>query len=133
MFRSASACWSTTADTSVSHCRSDVFFAAVSRADNSLSVRYGRPARYASCRARSPSLNTTRAQPNALRQRGPVPRPRVKTVVIPKLHPSSMTGHGHVTNTPTDTAFDTAFTHYAHLVFVTKDRHPVSTHGTRNR
>ena len=40
--------------------------AAVSRADSSRSVRYGSPAAKASCRARSPSLNTTRAQPNAL-------------------------------------------------------------------
>jgi hypothetical protein len=64
-FRSASACWSTTADTSPSHCRCGVFLAAVSRADSSASVTYGRPASRACCRARSPSLNTTRAQPNA--------------------------------------------------------------------
>ena len=64
-FRSASACWSTTADTSPSHARSGVALAAVSRADSSASVRYGCPAACASCRARSASLNTTRAQPNA--------------------------------------------------------------------
>ena len=65
VFRSASACWRTTAATSPSQARSGVAFAAVSRADSSLSVMYGRPAWYASCRARSPSLNTTRAHPNA--------------------------------------------------------------------
>jgi hypothetical protein len=57
--------WRTTADTSPSHARSGVFFAAFNRADNSASVTYGRPAAYASCLSRSASLNTTRAQPNA--------------------------------------------------------------------
>jgi hypothetical protein len=63
--RSASACCSTTDDTSPSQARSGLALAAVSRADSSPSVRYGRPAACASCRAHSPSLNTTRAQPNA--------------------------------------------------------------------
>jgi hypothetical protein len=65
-FRSASACWSTTADTSPSQARSGVALAAVSRADNSASVIYGCPSSNAARRAYSPSLNTTRAQPNAL-------------------------------------------------------------------
>ena len=63
--RSASACCSTTADTSPSQARSRVALAAVSRADSSPPVRYGCPAACASCRAASASLNTTRAQPNA--------------------------------------------------------------------
>ena len=66
VFRSARDCWSTTADTSPSHARPGVAFDAVSRADSSPSVIYGCPAACASCRARSPSLNTTRAHPNAL-------------------------------------------------------------------
>src|ERR1700759_2625994 len=41
--RSASACWSTTADTSLSQARSGVALAAVSRTDNSASVIYGCP------------------------------------------------------------------------------------------
>jgi hypothetical protein len=56
----------TTADTSPSHARSGVALTAVSRADISASVMYGSPFACASCRARSPSLNTTRAHPNAL-------------------------------------------------------------------
>jgi len=64
-FRSARACWRTTAETSPSHARSGVALAAVSRADSSPSVGYGNPAWCASCRAASPSLNTTRAHPNA--------------------------------------------------------------------
>ena len=41
-------------------------FAAVSRADSSASVTYGSPAAYACLPgAAAPSLNTTRAQPNA--------------------------------------------------------------------
>ena len=48
--RSASACWSTTADTSPSQARSGVTLAAVSRADSSASVMYGSPAANASCR-----------------------------------------------------------------------------------
>src|SRR5262249_21202629 len=43
-FRSASACWSTTEETPFSHARSGSFLIAVSRADRSLSVRYGPPA-----------------------------------------------------------------------------------------
>ena len=65
MFRSATDCWRITAETSPSHARSGVAFAAVSRADRSASVMYGCPASCASCRAARPSLNTTRVQPNA--------------------------------------------------------------------
>ena len=65
-FRSARACWSTTEETSPSQARSGTALAAVSWADNSASVMYGSPAANASSRARSASLNTTRAQPNAL-------------------------------------------------------------------
>ncbi len=65
VFRSARACWSTTADTSPSHARSGVSFAAVTRLDSSASDRYGNPSARACCRARSASLNTTRAHPNA--------------------------------------------------------------------
>ena len=65
VFRSARACWSTTADTSPSQARSGLALAAVSRADSSASPMYGSPAAKASCRARKASLNTTRAQPNA--------------------------------------------------------------------
>ena len=64
-FRSARACCNTTDDTSASHARSGVSFAAVTRFDSSASDRYGRPSARASCRARSPSLNTTRVHPNA--------------------------------------------------------------------
>ncbi len=65
VFKSASACWRMTADTSPSHARSGVCFAAVRWADTSASVTYGSPAAYASCLSRSASLNTTRAHPNA--------------------------------------------------------------------
>ena len=65
-FRSARDCWRITAETSPSHARSGAALAAVSRADSPASVRYGSPAACACCRARNPSLNTTRAQPNAL-------------------------------------------------------------------
>jgi len=65
-FRSARDCWSTTEETSPSQARSGLAFAAVSRADSSASVMYGSPAACACCRARSASLNTTLAQPNAL-------------------------------------------------------------------
>ncbi len=58
-------CWRMTALTSPSHARAGVPFAAVSAADSSASVMYGSPAACASCRARRPSLNTTRAHPNA--------------------------------------------------------------------
>ncbi len=54
-----------TADTSPSQARSGVALAAVSRADSSASVTYGSPAWCACARMRRPSLNTTRAQPNA--------------------------------------------------------------------
>ena len=65
-FKSASACCSATDDTSVSQARSGLAFAAVSRADITASLMYGSPAAQASCRARSASLNTTRAHPNTL-------------------------------------------------------------------
>jgi hypothetical protein len=66
MFRSARACCNTTADTSPSQARASVFFASViSRRDNSPSGTYGRPLSRACRRSRSPSLNTTRAHPNA--------------------------------------------------------------------
>ncbi len=44
VFRSARDCWRITADTSASHARSGVALTAVSRADSSPSVTYGRPA-----------------------------------------------------------------------------------------
>lgn len=67
VFRSARACCSTTADTSPSHARSGVVLACVMiRFDSSASETYGKPCSRASCRRRSPSLNTTRAHPNAL-------------------------------------------------------------------
>ena len=43
-FRSARACWRTTADTPPGHARSGVVLDAVSRADSSASVTYGSPA-----------------------------------------------------------------------------------------
>nr|WP_218105883.1 hypothetical protein [Micromonospora inyonensis] len=65
-FRSASACCRTTAETSPSHSRSGVSLAWVMTClDRSPSETYGKPCSRASCRARSPSLNTTRAHPNA--------------------------------------------------------------------
>ncbi|APB00032.1 hypothetical protein NS506_05995 [Nocardia seriolae] len=64
MFRSARACCNITADTSHSHSRSGVAFAAVNRFDNSLSETYGSSASNAVFRAASASLNTTRAHPN---------------------------------------------------------------------
>ena len=66
VFRSARDCCRITAETSLSHARSGAAFATVSRADTSASVRNGCPAACACCRAASASLNTTRAQPNAL-------------------------------------------------------------------
>src|SRR5579859_613847 len=66
VFRSASARCNTTDDTPQSQARSGVSLACVmTRLDNSPSRRYGNPAPRPSCRARSPSLNTTRAHPNA--------------------------------------------------------------------
>ena len=65
VFASASACCSTTADTSASHARSGVRFAAVSALDSAASVGYGAPASRAARRAATASLNTTRAHPNA--------------------------------------------------------------------
>jgi uncharacterized protein involved in copper resistance len=62
----ASACCNTTADTSASHARSGVRFAAVSALDSTASDGYGAPASRAARRAAMPSLNTTRAQPNVL-------------------------------------------------------------------
>ncbi|WP_235965548.1 hypothetical protein [Micromonospora rubida] len=64
VFRSAKACCNTTDDTSESHARSGVALASVIRFDNSASDRYFSPFSLAICRARSPSLNTTRAHPN---------------------------------------------------------------------
>lgn len=64
VFRSASACCNTTEDTSPSHARSGVAFAAVSRFDNSASLIRS-PFSNAALRAASASLYTTRAHPNA--------------------------------------------------------------------
>src|SRR5579859_718113 len=65
-FRSARACCNTTADTPQSHARSGVSLACVmTRLDNSPSDTYFSPASRACRRRRSPSLNTTRAHPNA--------------------------------------------------------------------
>src|SRR5829696_4992973 len=64
-FKSANACCSTTDDTSPSHARSGVVLARVmTRLDSSPSETYPSPLARACCRARSPSLNTTRAHPN---------------------------------------------------------------------
>jgi hypothetical protein len=64
-FRSARACCNTTDDTSPSHARCGVSLARVmTRLDRSPSERYFSPASRACRRRRSPSLNTTRAQPN---------------------------------------------------------------------
>ena len=65
VFASASACCSTTADTSASHARAGVRFAAVSALDRAASVGNDCPASRAARRAAIASLNTTRAQPNA--------------------------------------------------------------------
>jgi hypothetical protein len=62
---SARACCNTTADTSASHARSGVRFAAVSAFDRVASDGYGAPASWAARRAAMASLNTTRAHPNA--------------------------------------------------------------------
>ncbi len=90
--RSAWACWSTTDDTSPSHARSGLAFAAVSRADNSASVMYGSPSACACWRARSASLYTTLAHPNALARAWRWPGVGIKTVVIPEPHPASIFG-----------------------------------------
>jgi hypothetical protein len=66
VFRSASACYKTTEDTSPSHSRPGADLDSVSRADICASVMYGSPAACAACRAARASLNTTRAHPNAL-------------------------------------------------------------------
>jgi hypothetical protein len=65
VFASASACCSTTADTSASHVRCGVRLAAVSAFDRAASVGYGSPASRTARRAATASLNTTRAHPNA--------------------------------------------------------------------
>ena len=65
MFASANACCNTTAETSASHARSRVRFAAVNAFDSAPSVGYGSPCSRAVRRAATASLNTTRAQPNA--------------------------------------------------------------------
>jgi hypothetical protein len=61
---SANTCCSTTADTSPSHARAGVRFAAVSAFDSSPSVGYRAPVSWAARRAATASLNTTREQPN---------------------------------------------------------------------
>jgi hypothetical protein len=64
-FRSARACCNTTDDTSPNQARSGVSLARVMTCvDRSPSDRYFSPVSRAVCRARSPSLNTTRAHPN---------------------------------------------------------------------
>ncbi len=66
VFRSARACCNTTLDTSPSHARCGVCLASViSLRDSSASETYFSPASRAAWRRRSPSLNTTRAHPNA--------------------------------------------------------------------
>jgi hypothetical protein len=65
VFASASACCNTTAETSASHARSGVRFAAVSAFDSAPSVGNDCPASRAARRAAIASLNTTRAHPNA--------------------------------------------------------------------
>jgi hypothetical protein len=89
MLRSASACCSTTEETSDSHARSEVSLAAVIRFDSSPSDGYFSPFSRAVCRARSPSLNTTRA-PERLRQRLTLGRLRVESEVVTELHPNSL-------------------------------------------
>ncbi|KOG55931.1 hypothetical protein ADK75_09150 [Streptomyces virginiae] len=72
--RSRNDCCRTTADTSPSHSRSGVFFAAVTLLDSSADVTNASPAFRASSRTRSASLKTTRAHPNTLanaQRRGP--------------------------------------------------------------
>ncbi len=63
--RSRRDCCRTTAETSPSQARSGVFFDSVNRFDSSAAFGNGRPAARASSRNRRPSLNTTRAHPNA--------------------------------------------------------------------
>ena len=65
VFASASACCRTTAETSASHARAGVRFAAVSAFDRAASVGNAAPASRAARRAAIASLNTTRAHPNA--------------------------------------------------------------------
>jgi hypothetical protein len=66
VFRSAKACCNTTDDTSPSHARSGVFLASViNLRDSSPSETLHSPLARASWRTRNPSLNTTRAHPNA--------------------------------------------------------------------
>ena len=65
VFASANACCSTTAETSASHARSGVRFAAVNALGSAPSVGYGAPASRAARLAAMASLNTTRAHPNA--------------------------------------------------------------------
>ena len=91
-FRSASACWSTTEDTSPSHARPGVDFASVSARDSAPSVTYASPASCADLRARSPSLNTTRAHPNALASESLLTGRRVEPEVVTKLQTESLIG-----------------------------------------
>ena len=85
---------------------------------------YGSPASCASCRARSPSLNTTRAHPNALRERLALAWRRVKTVIVPELHEFSIFGF-MADSRDIHTGKHCFFVLYAHLVFVTKYPHQV--------
>src|SRR5260370_1328580 len=56
--------------------------------------------------------------PERPREGPPVPGPRVKAVVVPKLHPSSMTEGADIRR-----GRHCAFALHAHVVFVTKYRH----------
>jgi hypothetical protein len=58
--------------------------------------------------------------PERPRERSPVPGPRVKAVVVPKLHPSSMTEGADIRR-----GTYCVFALHAHVVFVTNYRHPV--------
>jgi hypothetical protein len=91
-----------TAETSLSQDRCGAVFAAVGRAGRSASVRNGCPAARACCRAASPSLNTTRTQPNAF-PKATRRRPRVEAVAVPELHLEA--NHVHLpVNFPPSTA-----------------------------
>jgi hypothetical protein len=90
------ACTKATDATSPSHCRCGVVLARVTTLACTCVSLILSPAPYASCRARSASLNTTRAQPNVLASNTPPARGQVSTVAVTSEHPLNVTS-------PTDT------------------------------
>ena len=121
-------CWSTTAETSPSQDRSAVRLASViNRVDSSPALGKGCWALRASSRARTASLNTTRAHPNAFASAlcWPVSGYNLKAY----LSCMTITIHTWVMGEMQKirTGRHCAFVMHVHLVFVTRFRHKVFT------